>query len=82
MAPFFLALITAGIWGIVPILEKTGLQTSHPLAGLFYRCIGVMLGFVILLIFFLKPTEIKAVDNVSYFRTEEILNVLKSRGIE
>ncbi|MDP8266835.1 MAG: EamA family transporter [Candidatus Aceula meridiana] len=62
MTAFLWAIITACIWGIVPILEKTGLLKATPLAGLFYRCLGVFLGFIVLMTFLVKPAEIKAVD--------------------
>ena len=49
--PFFWALLAALTWGCVPILEKLGLAKIPVFAGLFYRCIGVMLGFGLLLLF-------------------------------
>jgi transporter family protein len=62
MSPFWLAVMTAVIWGIVPLFEKTGLSKLTPLTGLFYRCFGVVLGLVLLGIFFVKPAEIKSAD--------------------
>lgn len=56
------ALITAGIWGVVPLLEKAGLAKVEPLTGLFYRCLGVVAGLIVLGTAVLKPEQIKAVD--------------------
>lgn len=53
--------MASALWGIAPIFEKTGLKGATPLAGLFYRCVGVVLGIVILGIFMVKPQEIRAV---------------------
>jgi len=61
MSAFWLAVMTAVIWGFVPLLEKAGLGRIEPLAGLFYRSIGVMIGLVILALFFLRPEEIRSV---------------------
>lgn len=62
MSAFWWAAVAACIWGFVPILEKLGLTKVDPLVGLFYRCLGVLVGIVILPIFFLKPAQIKSVD--------------------
>lgn len=51
MKPVLWAILTALVWGIVPILEKTGLMRVEPLGGLFFRCLGVSLGLIFLLIF-------------------------------
>ena len=51
MTPFYWALGAASIWGFAPILEKLGLARIDPIAGLFLRCVGVMLGGIVLLIF-------------------------------
>ena len=48
MSPFFWALLTAFIWGFVPILEKLGLAKLSPMVGLFYRSLGVVVGIFIL----------------------------------
>lgn len=53
MKPFYFALATAIIWGIVPILEKIGLSRLSPQAGIFVRCLSVAAGAVVLLSF--KP---------------------------
>jgi len=62
MSAFYWAILAACIWGIVPILEKVGLSKVDPLAGLFYRCLGVLAGLIILVAFILKPQQIKSVD--------------------
>jgi bacterial/archaeal transporter family protein len=62
MNAFWLAITTAVIWGFVPLIEKIGLAKIDPMVGLFYRSIGVLLGFVILVFFMVKPDELKSVD--------------------
>jgi len=47
----FWAILSAIVWGIVPILEKIGLAKIHPDTGLFLRCFGVVLGAIILVVF-------------------------------
>ena len=61
MQPFSWALIAAVVWGIAPILEKIGLRQTEPIVGLFYRCIGVMIGMFILGTVMLKPSQILSV---------------------
>lgn len=61
MDSFTYAIIAALIWGVVPIIEKLGLGKMDPVVGLFYRCIGVLLGLVLLSIFVVKPEQIKSV---------------------
>ncbi|MGD9015095.1 MAG: GRP family sugar transporter [Candidatus Omnitrophota bacterium] len=65
MNAFIWAILAAIIWGIVPLLEKSGLAKAQPLAGLFYRSLGVMIGLLLLGLFMLKPEEIKSVDSRS-----------------
>ena len=62
MSGFVWATIAALIWGVVPLFEKLGLSRVSPLVGLFYRCVGVILGMILLSVFMVKPQEIKAVD--------------------
>ena len=62
MSAFMWAILTACIWGIVPLLEKAGLSKVDAIVGLFYRCLGVIIGLVILGAVMLKPQQIKAVD--------------------
>lgn len=47
MSAFWWAVLTAGIWGVVPLIEKLGLTGSHPTIGVFARSLGVVLGVVI-----------------------------------
>ena len=58
MNAFLWAILTAIVWGCVPMLEKIGLNRLETPVGLFYRCFGVLMGIVILLFFYGK--EIKA----------------------
>ncbi len=62
MSSFYWAILAAVVWGVVPLIEKAGLVKVAPLVGLFYRCLGVVLGLLMLLIFIIKPEEIKSVD--------------------
>lgn len=54
--------MTAGIWGIVPLMEKAGLSRATPVTGIFYRSLGVVLGFLILSATWVKPGEVRSVD--------------------
>lgn len=47
METFFLALLTAFIWGFVPFLEKLGLSSVEPSTAYVVRCTGVILGAII-----------------------------------
>lgn len=51
MKSFYFALMTAVIWGIVPILEKMGVSRIMPLAGIMIRSCGVIIGVSVLAIF-------------------------------
>ncbi len=62
MDAFWWAVLTACIWGIVPILEKLGLAKIEPFTALFYRSFGVLLGIILLGLFVVKPEQMKAVD--------------------
>ncbi|MFH0838661.1 MAG: EamA family transporter [Candidatus Omnitrophota bacterium] len=62
MNAFTWAILTAFVWGIVPLFEKAGLSKTAPLTGLFYRCIGVVIGLVLLTTFMIKPQQIKSID--------------------
>lgn len=49
MSAFLWALLTAGIWGIVPVMEKAGLAGSvPPTVGVMIRSLGVAAGFLLL----------------------------------
>jgi transporter family protein len=67
MTAFNWAVLTACVWGVVPILEKVSLGKVTPYVGLFYRCIGVMLGMILLGAFLVKPQEFKSIDAKSLF---------------
>ena len=62
MNVFLWAILAGCVWGIVPILEKVGLTKVEPFVGLFYRCLGVVLGIVLLGVFIVKPHQIRSVD--------------------
>ena len=42
MSAFAWAVLTALIWGVVPLLEKAGLKSSDPTIGVFARSVGVL----------------------------------------
>ena len=46
---FIWSLLTALTWGCVPLFEKFGLLKIDPLVGIFYRCLGVVVGIVVLM---------------------------------
>ena len=47
MTAFLWALLTACIWGVVPLMEKVGLGGASPTAGVMVRSLGVTLGLVL-----------------------------------
>lgn len=49
MTAFWWALVTAVIWGIVPVMEKVGLGPSHisPSVGVVARSLGVVAGLLL-----------------------------------
>jgi transporter family protein len=51
MKSFYLAIATAVVWGIVPIMEKMGLAKIAPLSGLLIRSCGVIIGGACLILF-------------------------------
>jgi bacterial/archaeal transporter family protein len=51
MKGFYFALITAVVWGIVPVMEKVGLAKIAPFAGILIRSCGVIIGASMLAIF-------------------------------
>jgi len=57
MNSFIWAILCALVWGIVPLFEKMGLVKIDPMVGLFYRCLGVIVGIVLLFIFFNQPIK-------------------------
>lgn len=62
MTAFKWAIITACVWGVVPIIEKAALGKVTPYVGIFYRCMGVMLGMVLLGFFLYNRKELAAID--------------------
>lgn len=48
MSAFWFALLTALVWGIVPLLEKQGLAHCDPTIGVFARSAGVLIGALVL----------------------------------
>ncbi|MBI2094618.1 MAG: EamA family transporter [Candidatus Omnitrophica bacterium] len=61
MSAFGWAMLAALAWGLAPIVEKAGLRDTGPIAGLFYRCVGVVAGMLILGLFLVRPQEGRAV---------------------
>jgi len=47
VSAFWWAVITAAIWGVVPLIEKLGLVRSDPTVGVFARSFGVVVGVVV-----------------------------------
>ncbi len=47
MTAFLWALLTAGIWGVVPLMEKVGLGSGSPTAAVVVRSFGVMAGLLV-----------------------------------
>ena len=47
MTAFLWALVTAGIWGIVPLMEKIGLGSGSPTAGVIARSVGIVIGLLV-----------------------------------
>ncbi|MFH1478309.1 MAG: GRP family sugar transporter [Candidatus Omnitrophota bacterium] len=62
MNAFYFAILTALVWGCVPILEKAGLMRIDPMPGLFLRVFGVATGLIVLSIFNIQAlkTALKA----------------------
>ncbi|MBU1007273.1 MAG: EamA family transporter [Candidatus Omnitrophica bacterium] len=57
MKAFYFALMTAVVWGLVPVLEKMGVARVAPFTGVFIRSFGVIIGAFILAA--LNPQVIK-----------------------
>ncbi len=67
MTTFKWAIITACVWGVVPLIEKIALGKVTPFVGIFYRCTGVTLGMILLGTLMIKPQELGAIDARSVF---------------
>ncbi|MDD5537879.1 MAG: EamA family transporter [Candidatus Omnitrophica bacterium] len=50
MRSYYFALMTALVWGLVPVFEKIGLSRLTPAAGIFVRCLAVSSGAIVLLV--------------------------------
>ncbi len=48
MSAFLWALLTACIWGVVPLMEKIGLGSASPTTGVVVRSLGVVVGLVVM----------------------------------
>ncbi|MCZ7623087.1 MAG: EamA family transporter [Candidatus Kuenenia sp.] len=51
MAPYYLAIITAILWGTVAFLEKVGLSSVEPMTAYIVRSSGVVIGVIIIVLF-------------------------------
>jgi len=47
MSAFYWAVLTAFIWGLVPVLEKLGVARINPVSGVLLRSLGVILGVMV-----------------------------------
>ena len=47
MSAFYWAVLTAGIWGVVPLMEKLGLGQHPPAVGVVARSLGVVGGLLV-----------------------------------
>ena len=47
MTAFWWALLTACIWGVVPLMEKIGLGAVPPTTGVIARSLGVVIGLLV-----------------------------------
>ena len=47
MTAFLWALLTACIWGVVPLMEKIGLGQADPAIGVMVRSVGILFGAVV-----------------------------------
>ncbi len=47
MSAFLWAVVTAVIWGVVPLMEKIGLGNAPPTSGVMVRSLGVVVGLLL-----------------------------------
>ncbi len=47
MSAFLWAVVTACIWGVVPLMEKIGLGQAPPTVGVMVRSLGVVAGLLV-----------------------------------
>ncbi len=64
MSAFWWALLTAGIWGVVPLMEKIGLAGGSPAVAVVVRSFGVVAG---LLVFGWTLAPVAALRSLSWF---------------
>lgn len=68
MSAFWWALLTAFIWGVVPLMEKIGLGTQvNPTVGVIVRSLGVTLGMLVFGCFWSAWSSIRTMSGVSIF---------------
>ncbi|MFH1877615.1 MAG: DMT family transporter [Candidatus Omnitrophota bacterium] len=65
MNSYLWALVAACIWGVVPVMEKLGLTRTEPFTALFFRCLGVVAGIILLGMFIVKPHHLRHADTRS-----------------
>lgn len=81
MREFVLAIITAFIWGFVPIIEKIGLssKTAEPIASVIYRTVGTFVFSIGALVFlFFSAGGINSLKNMD---TRTILILVIAGGL-
>ena len=47
MSSFLWAIVTACIWGVVPLMEKIGLGNASPTLGVIVRSFGIVIGLAL-----------------------------------
>jgi transporter family protein len=52
MSGFWLAVVSAFIWGVSAFLEKGGLRNADPLGGVVARTLGILAGCLVFVLFF------------------------------
>jgi transporter family protein len=62
MSAFLWALLTACIWGVVPLMEKIGLGSISPTAGVMVRSLGIVAGFLIFSWFWSPWTALRSMS--------------------
>ena len=62
MTPFWWSILTACIWGTVPLLEKLGLFRADPITGVFARSFGVAIGALVFAVWWSPWKALAALD--------------------
>ena len=66
MSAFWWAIVTAGIWGVVPLMEKVGLRGSvSPALGVGVRSLGVIVGLCIFSAFWSPWASLRTLSWIS-----------------